>query len=587
MNDQKQIRQMYFLSFGTMVITFLIGVIGSIVDGVIIGRCLGTSAMASYGLTSPVTGLMMLLGSVVVSGASLLCVQFMSRGDMTAANGVFTVNILIGAIVAIAFTAAVLLFSGPLVMLLGAKESATDLFDQAQEYLVGLSIGFIFSMGSMVLHPYLNLEGDRIRTIAAVIISLIVNISSDLICIFVLHTGLFGIAIATVLSQLAGFLVSLSHFTADRSLFRLSFRNIPWKMAKDLLSGGSPMAVNRLCFVIKTIWMNRIVLMIAGTSALSAISVMNNLYNFISIASLSSAMAMMTVAGMLEGEHDRSAMSYLLKTGIKAGVFINGLITVIVFAFAGFFAGIYAEGDGEVISYATTCLKYFATSLIFLAIAQIYICYLLGSGRKKLTVFYMLMHNLVLPIGCAYVLGTVFGLEGFWASFVICEVIMLAVFSAAAAIRNRKFITKPDDYMFLTEEFDISDDRQLKLSPKGEKDVADISEKAYLFLKEQGVDERRCFITSLSIEEMTKNIFEHGKRDNKILVIYERLVVNAEGRVELRIRDNGKRFDPKTWLSLYDEKDVTHNVGINMISKMATDFRYMNSMGLNVLIIEV
>ena len=94
-------------------------------------------------------------------------------------------------------------------------------------------------------------------------------------------------------------------------------------------------------------------------------------------------------------------------------------------------------------------------------------------------------------------------------------------------------------------------------------------------------------IASLSIEEMTRNIFEHGKKGNKKLLVYERLVVTKDRDVVLRIRDNGKQFDPIRWLELYEENDCTKNIGIRMIFKASSDFRYVNTMGMNTLIIKI
>ena len=585
-NNRIQIRNMYYLSFMTMVVSLFIGVLGSIVDGIIIGRLLGPMAMASYGLISPVTGILMMLGSIVVSGASYMCVQYMSKGDVKGANGVFSLSIVTGMVVAVAFTAFILIFSGSLVRFLGA-DKGIELYDDARAYLVGLSFGFIFSIGSMVMHPYLNLEGDRKRTVAAIFVSLVVNISSDLICIYVIGGGLFGIAIATVLSQIAGFLISLFHFTRNRSLFRFSFESICFRQLKDLLSGGTPMAVNRLCYVFKVVLLNRLVLIIAGTTALSAMSVQNNLYNFISIASMSTAMSMMTNTGILEGEHNEGSMKILLKTGLKSGVIINFVISFIVFIFAKALATIYTGGDEEVTKYAVTCLRFFALSLVLLVVAQTYICFILGTGRKRLTVIYMLLHNLILPVGMAFFLGKLMGLTGFYASFIICEAVMLAIIFAVTFCLQKRIPGTFTDYMLLSDEFEIPTKNRLEWSMAEDEDAMRASEAAYEFLKALGTDNRKSMIASLSIEEMTRNIFEHGKKGNKKLLVYERLVVTKDRNVVLRIRDNGKQFDPIRWLELYEEKDCTKNIGIRMIFKASSDFRYVNTMGMNTLIIKI
>ncbi|MBR1477585.1 MAG: ATP-binding protein [Lachnospiraceae bacterium] len=584
--NRSLIKEMYRLSFLTMMVSIMLGTLGGVIDGVIVGRCMGSEAMASYGLVSSISPLLMMLGSIVISGASLMCARCMSIADTESANGIFSLSIVIGTVVAIIYTGAIVLFSAPIIRFLGAKDSEALLYHEAHAYLIGLSFGFIFAMGSMILHPYISLEGDRKRTVIEVLIIIAVNITCDLVNVYLLKGRMFGIGLATSLSQLVGFMVSLSHFMKGRSIFKFRPSGIAWRKTADLLSGGLPMAVNRICYVAKVVWLNRIVLSIAGTVALSAISIQNNLNNFLSLISLSTAMSLMSCTGILEGEKNKSSLRILFKTGVKSGVLINLMMTVVVFVFAGQLADIYAKGNVEVGAYAISALRFFACGLVFLVIVQSYICFLLGLGKKRLVVFFMILHNLLFPILCALFAGKAFGIDGVWLSFAMGEMLMLAAIFVTVLIRDRRIPKDLDDYLLLKGEYDISDDMLREWTFSEQSDVVNTSEEARIFLKGKGIDDRRSMLTALCIEEMTGNILSYGKRDGRKLCVYERLVVTEDDLI-LRIRDNGVHFDPVEWIELYKSDDRTSNIGIRMICGMAKDFRYVNTMGMNNLIITI
>ena len=54
------------------IIAGIVGVIGMVVDGAVTGRCLGTEAMAGFGLAAPVVTIFVACSGVCELGASML-----------------------------------------------------------------------------------------------------------------------------------------------------------------------------------------------------------------------------------------------------------------------------------------------------------------------------------------------------------------------------------------------------------------------------------------------------------------------------------------------------------------------------------
>ncbi len=139
--------------------------------------------------------------------------------------------------------------------------------------------------------------------------------------------------------------------------------------------------------------------------------------------------------------------------------------------------------------------------------------------------------------------------------------------------------------MLLKDDFGVTAENRMDLAINSMKEVVNTSESIMEFCKKHDVDPKRSFYAGLCIEEMAGNIVEHGFSDSKKHSVDIRVVYKEEG-ILLRIRDC-RPFDPKERAALFDPEDITKNIGLRMISNIATSMEYQNMLGLNVLTIKV
>ena len=141
--------------------------------------------------------------------------------------------------------------------------------------------------------------------------------------------------------------------------------------------------------------------------------------------------------------------------------------------------------------------------------------------------------------------------------------------------------------MVVPEDFGVSEDKRMDLSITSIGEVVTISQKVQAFCLDRGIDERRAYLAGLSMEEMAGNIVEHGfEKDSKKHSIDVRVVHKGDD-VILRIKDDCVPFDPAERQKLAVGEDVTKNIGIRMVFRMARDVQYQNILGLNVLTIRI
>ena len=107
-----------------------------------------------------------------------------------------------------------------------------------------------------------------------------------------------------------------------------------------------------------------------------------------------------------------------------------------------------------------------------------------------------------------------------------------------------------------------------------------LKEKAWDFCTEKGCDNRRRYVIALCVEELARNIVQHGFKENKKNCIDLRIIKKDENYI-VRIRDNCVLFNPKKELQLINDEDLTYHMGLRLAFETAEDIQYTSLLKLN------
>ena len=110
-----------------------------------------------------------------------------------------------------------------------------------------------------------------------------------------------------------------------------------------------------------------------------------------------------------------------------------------------------------------------------------------------------------------------------------------------------------------------------------------LSETVIRFCTQKGLDEKRAYYAGLCLEEMAGNIVLHGfNKDTKKHAVDMR-VVYEEDELVIRLSDHCIPFNPKERAEIFNPEDITKNIGVRMVARIAKSMQYQNMLGLNVL----
>ena len=166
-------------------------------------------------------------------------------------------------------------------------------------------------------------------------------------------------------------------------------------------------------------------------------------------------------------------------------------------------------------------------------------------------------------------------------------VVVTLVCIVYAWICVRHFPKNMDELMVIPKDFGASADERMDLSIRSIEDVVTISQNVQKFCLERGIDARRSYLAGLAMEEMAGNIVDHGFTKDKKQHTVDVRVVHKNNDVILRLKDDCVPFDPKERQQMTEGEDITKNIGLRMVYKIASDVQYQNILGLNVLTIRI
>ncbi len=223
-----------------MTVAQIINVLYNIVDRIYLGRLEGVGflSITGLGLCLPIISILMAFANLCGMGGAPLCSIHRGRGEPEEAEAVmgnsFTLLLLFGA----GLTALGLLFKEPILYLFGASEIT---FPYANSYLTIYLCGTLFVMIGLGMNPFINAQGFGRTGMLTVALGAVMNLILDPIFIFLLHMGVRGAALATVISQGCSAAWVLWFLTSPRALLRLrrSTLGLHWRRVRRILALGS------------------------------------------------------------------------------------------------------------------------------------------------------------------------------------------------------------------------------------------------------------------------------------------------------------------------------------------------------------
>ena len=194
------------------------------VDAIVVGNFVGTEALAAVGgATSTIINLLIGFFVGLSSGATVIISQFYGARDGQNVSKAVHTAIAMSLIIGLIFMVVGLIFSP---MALKAMDTPEDVLPLANTYIRvyfgGVLFTVIYNVGSAILRAI----GDSRRPLYFLIVCCLVNVVLDLLFVAGFHMGVFGAAIATMISQAISAVLIIVTLMRTPDCYRLYLRQI-------------------------------------------------------------------------------------------------------------------------------------------------------------------------------------------------------------------------------------------------------------------------------------------------------------------------------------------------------------------------
>ena len=217
------------------------------VDTIVVGRFVGTQALAAVGSTGALISLLNGFFVGLSSGATVLVSQFYGANDRKGVRSALHTGIGLSLVLGLLIT--VLGFTaGPQILRLTKtpENCLEDAVLYTRIYFSGAVASMVYNMGAGILRAM----GDSKRPMLFLVVTCFANILMDILCVVVLKMGVAGAAIATVFSQIiSALLVILVLYRLPEELaLRLKQVRMEFSLLRRILYVGVPAGLQFVTF---------------------------------------------------------------------------------------------------------------------------------------------------------------------------------------------------------------------------------------------------------------------------------------------------------------------------------------------------
>lgn len=584
-NDNKMISGLFFSLLPVQILVCAMGSINSIVDGAIAGHFIDAMSVGVVGLYFPMVNVMTAVGSVLLGGTTVLCGKYIGKGDVKRTEGIFTLNIsttfTIGAISTIVW----LTMPKVLARILGASE---QLEGGLNKYIVGYAIGLLPMLLAQQLASFLQLERKNAIGYIGVAGMIISNVIFDVVFVAIFKWGIWGLALATSLSNWAYFLILAPYYFTSQAQFKYRINDIVWSDLWDMIKIGFPGALLVFCLAVRGVVINRILLLYVGNDGLSAMSAYSMINGFMIAFCLGNGSVVRMLTSVFIGEEDKLSMRATIRIVLTKGMAVATVFAAIVLAVSPYITSIFfTDKQSTVYQYTHELIMIYAMMVPLVLICQLITNYLQALDHKLYVNFVSVYDGFFSMVIPAALLAPIMGAMGVWIANVIGIVSTILTAIIYGIIYWRRLPRTVDERMLLDSDFGIQDEHRLDVSIHSIEDVALSSAKTQEFCEKNGLDKKTSYYAALCLEEMCANVVEHGFKLDKKKHLLNSMVIFKTGEVVLRIKDDCKPFNPTEMAELISDNHNGDNIGIRMVYNIANDVSYQNMLGLNVLTITI
>lgn len=415
------------------------GILFNLVDGVFVGRGIGSDALAAVNIAAPMFLICIGISLMFGMGGSVVASIHLAKDNLKTARIVSTQALLGCALMLAVITALTLAMPEATLRLFGCTDA---LLPPAEDYLYGY-VPFLVMEGIFTAAPFfIRLSGLPKLAMGLSIGTASLNILLDALFIMIFRWGTFGAALATGLSMGVGGALCLIVLMLPRTKIRmiklklhvrsrrLTYRNIGY-----ICRLGFPTLLAELAVAFIISGGNHSFASLAAEPGVAAFSVACYLMPVVTMVYAAISQSAQPIISFNYGAQNMVRVKDAWRITLRTALGYALVLLVLAEVFTPYMIRLFIAPDDAAYPLAVDGIRLFALSMPPLAVNMVYICLCQSLERTVQATAVTLLRGYVLILVCFLALPAIFGITGSWlavpvAEFLTCVTVVALVCSS-------------------------------------------------------------------------------------------------------------------------------------------------------------
>lgn len=382
------IKNVFLFSLPLMA-TNLLQMMFNAADTIVVGKFSGQVALAAVGATGSLIYLLVSLFNGLSIGANVVIAKAIGSNDQTKITKSVNSSVMLALLSGIVLTLVGVFGSKYFLIWMGTPSSIIDQSTlYMQVYFMGSLFMVMYNFGAAILRS----QGDTKRPLIFLTISGVINVILNLIFVIVFHWSVFGVSLATVISQGIACILVLYILVHDEDETHLELKHLSMddETAKEILRIGIPAGIQGMAFAISNVVVQSSINSFDSSTIIAGNSAAVNIENFVYIGMGAFSSAAITFTSQNIGAKNLGQVKKIMGLTMLLDIISAILVAGVINLFASFFLSLYTN-DPSVIQAGTVRLFWVTLFLFLNGILDIFANSMRGMGHSGIPTLLMLV----------------------------------------------------------------------------------------------------------------------------------------------------------------------------------------------------
>lgn len=398
------------------VIALLVNSLYNIVDQIFIGNGVGYLGNGATNIVFPITIIALALAMMIGNGGAAFLSLKLGEGNIDSAKKGIGNAVTMVTVVSIILAAVFLIFINPILTLFGATDT---LRPYALDYGWIIGVGLPFMMISGAINSMIRADGSPKYAMFSMVIGAVLNVILDAIFIFPLQMGVQGAAIATVIGQIASFVVSVAYMPRFKTIRLSKSAFLPKaKIIGNIVIFGLSSFITQFAITIVMALTNNLLAQYGAQSIygsdipLTATGIVMKVNQIMISILLGIATGAQPIIGFNYGAKNFHRVKKALEISLIASEIIS-ILAFLLFQFAPMSViSLFGSEDGLYNEFAVKAFRIFLMLCPLTGFQTVIAVYLQAVGKPVMSALLSLARQIIFFIPAALLLPLALGVEG-------------------------------------------------------------------------------------------------------------------------------------------------------------------------------